>query len=270
MSNTDPNDYVLDLVIKGDISAPHFVDEVSFTINGVQTSGGYEFLQTLGPGARLTVDRLFRWRERKSDQLLSNTGQSQEVCATERCGERVELWRGAERWPWCTTTLTWSSTSTLKIRKQPSPLRAASTFARNSGTSMAPTPGSCRPMANTRPASTVAAVAPAAKRPSPSRQACCCWVLDSRSSHGACAASLASSGLRFGYGSQRKRAEPEFRPFLFFVERRLKGYFFPFPGAALVLKDHVGPDVNPAVFFATTSQEYAAPSCTEPTRNAWS
>ena len=50
IANSDPNDYVLDLVIRGtDIRSDKFVDEVSFTIDGVQTPGGYEFLPTLGP-----------------------------------------------------------------------------------------------------------------------------------------------------------------------------------------------------------------------------
>jgi hypothetical protein len=42
-------------------------------------------------------------------------------------------------------------------------------------------------------------------------------------------------------------------------------YFLPFPGAAFVVKDHVGPDVDPAAFFATTSQEYGVAFGIEPT-----
>jgi hypothetical protein len=40
-------------------------------------------------------------------------------------------------------------------------------------------------------------------------------------------------------------------------------YFF-LPGAAFVVKDHVGPDVEPAAFLATTDHEYGLLSGTDP------
>ena len=128
------------------------------------------------------MDRLFRWRERKSDQLLEQRGSAGSV-RTERCGERVELWRGAERWPW-------STDAHLAVQRRPygsrapSALPATSTFARKSGISMDPTPGSCRPVANTRPASTTTVVVAAAvvRMRFPNRRAWSCLAQGSRSS----------------------------------------------------------------------------------------
>jgi hypothetical protein len=101
--NTDPNDYTLDLVIKGTTSAPRFVDEVSFSITGVDTPGGYEFLPTLSAspstGSPWTV--FFDGVNGSPTSCSGNTNQSQEVCAQSGVGDATnELRRGPERWPW--------------------------------------------------------------------------------------------------------------------------------------------------------------------------
>lgn len=83
IANSDPNDYILDLVIKGDSTAPTYVDEVSFALDGFQTRAGYEVKPTLldapGGGAPWAV----YW-----DNISASTGScdddtthSQSVCA---------------------------------------------------------------------------------------------------------------------------------------------------------------------------------------------
>ena len=113
--NIDTNDYVLDLVIKGTTSAPHFVDELSFMINGVQTPGGYEFLPTLGSGptsgSPWTV--FFDGVNGSPTSCSSNSGQSQEVCAQSGAGNALNFGAVLNAGPG-TTTLTWEFNVDLK------------------------------------------------------------------------------------------------------------------------------------------------------------
>jgi PEP-CTERM motif-containing protein len=94
----DPNDYVLDLVIAGDGSAPHFVDEVSFTIIGVDTPGGYEgntvpaFTSAPATGTPWTV--FFDNVNGSSGSCSGNTFQSQEVCAQSGAGDPLNFGGG--------------------------------------------------------------------------------------------------------------------------------------------------------------------------------
>lgn len=120
IANSDPNDYVLDLVIKGTTSAPHFVDEVSFTIDGVQTPGGYEFLPTLGPtpglGSPWTV--FFDGVNGSPTSCSSNAGQSQEVCAQSGAGNASNFGAVLNVGPG-TTTLTWQFNVDLRDTRAP-------------------------------------------------------------------------------------------------------------------------------------------------------
>jgi hypothetical protein len=83
IANADPNDYILDLVIIGSASAPAFVDEVSFTIPGVQTPDGYEALPSLQsfPSTGGTWVPHFDNVNGSATSCTSNAGGSQEVCA---------------------------------------------------------------------------------------------------------------------------------------------------------------------------------------------
>lgn len=80
--NSDPNDYVLDITIKGGSNAPAYVDELSFSLSGVQTPGGYEYQPTLvsapGGGAPWVV----YWDNVSASvkSCTSDTTSSQEVC----------------------------------------------------------------------------------------------------------------------------------------------------------------------------------------------
>lgn len=81
--NGDPNDYILALTIKGDSTAPMYVDEVSFAIDGIQTPAGYEIKPTLldapGGGAPWAVywDNI----SASAGSCDGDTGHSQSVCA---------------------------------------------------------------------------------------------------------------------------------------------------------------------------------------------
>ena len=80
-----PNDYILDLVIAGNASAPHFVDEVSFSIDGVATPSGYangvvpNLTKAPGSGAPWVV--FFDNISGSAASCTSSTNQSQSVCA---------------------------------------------------------------------------------------------------------------------------------------------------------------------------------------------
>jgi PEP-CTERM motif len=80
--NSDPNDYILDLVIKGDNTAPMYVDEVSFAIDGFQTRAGYEIKPTLldapGGGAPWTV--FWDTISASAGSCDGDTSHSQSVC----------------------------------------------------------------------------------------------------------------------------------------------------------------------------------------------
>ena len=83
-STSDPNDYILDIVIKanGTASSAYYVDEVSFAIAGVQTPSGYQSQPSLisspSSGSPWTV--YYQNINASSASCTSNTNNSQSVC----------------------------------------------------------------------------------------------------------------------------------------------------------------------------------------------
>ncbi len=82
IANSDPNDYLLDVVIRGDSTAPAYVDELSFSLSGIQTPGGYEVQPSLvsaplggGPWS-VFWDNI----SGSTKSCTANTTDSQEVC----------------------------------------------------------------------------------------------------------------------------------------------------------------------------------------------
>lgn len=81
--NSDPNDYIVDLVITGNSTAPMYVDEVSFAIDGVQTPSGYEVKPTLldAPGGGQPWAVYWDGISNSAGSCVGDTGHSQSVCA---------------------------------------------------------------------------------------------------------------------------------------------------------------------------------------------
>jgi hypothetical protein len=81
--NSDPNDFIVDLVITGDSTAPSYVDEVSFAIDGVQTPTGYELKPTLldAPGGGQPWAVYWDGISGSAGNCVGDTGHSQSVCA---------------------------------------------------------------------------------------------------------------------------------------------------------------------------------------------
>lgn len=79
----DANDYLVDLIIAGNSSSPAFVDEVSFTIDGVQTPAGYDALPSLTavPSTGAPWLTFFDTVSGSAGSCTTNTGSSQEVCS---------------------------------------------------------------------------------------------------------------------------------------------------------------------------------------------
>jgi hypothetical protein len=78
---SDPNDYLLTISITGNSAAPMYVDELSFSIPGVQTPAGYESVSLQSDtvtGDPWTV--FYANISASKDSCTSNTGNSQEVC----------------------------------------------------------------------------------------------------------------------------------------------------------------------------------------------
>lgn len=80
--NSDPNDYVLDIVIKGGSNAPAYVDELSFSLSGVQTSSGYEYRPTLVSAPAGGDPWVVYWDNISASvkSCTADTTNSQEVC----------------------------------------------------------------------------------------------------------------------------------------------------------------------------------------------
>ena len=89
--SADPNDYILDLIIAGNGAAPQFVDEVSFTIIGVQTPSGYQGapLLTSNPGTGNPWTVFFD--NVSFNGCSGNTNASQEVCAQSDAGNPLNF-----------------------------------------------------------------------------------------------------------------------------------------------------------------------------------
>lgn len=89
----DPNDYYLDVWVKGNASAPAYVDELSFSISGVQTPGGYE-LQPAILEAPLGGQPWVVYWDNVSASVKSctqNTTSSQEVCTQSGPGVKTNF-----------------------------------------------------------------------------------------------------------------------------------------------------------------------------------
>ena len=81
--NSDPNDYILDVVIKGDGTAPRYVDELSFAIDGFQTPGAFEIKPVLlaSPGDGVPWNVYWDNISAGAGSCDGDTGHSQSVCA---------------------------------------------------------------------------------------------------------------------------------------------------------------------------------------------
>jgi hypothetical protein len=78
-----PNSYLLDLIIAGDSSAPAYVNQVSFFIDGVMTPDGYAGKPTLNsaPGGSSSWGVFFDNVSGSASSCTSDTSSSQDVCA---------------------------------------------------------------------------------------------------------------------------------------------------------------------------------------------
>ena len=99
----DPNDYVATIVISGNASAPAFVDEVSFKIEGISASQ-YQSLPSLtsAPSAGAPWVPYFNNVNASAGSCVSSTGASQSVCSQSGPGSTTNF--GA---PLPSQTLTW-------------------------------------------------------------------------------------------------------------------------------------------------------------------
>jgi len=84
-----PNDYLLDLVIAGDSSAPKYVNQVSFAIEGVATPAGYASEPSLNsaPGTGTPWVVFFDNVSGNAASCSSNTFSSESVCAQSGPGD---------------------------------------------------------------------------------------------------------------------------------------------------------------------------------------
>jgi hypothetical protein len=98
LSGTDPNDYTLTMTLTGEAGATGFIDQVSFTINGVDNvtgDTGYEVKPTVTSPAGWTV---YYDNVSNATSCTSDTNQSQEVCANS-AGSGVTT-EGVNTWIW--------------------------------------------------------------------------------------------------------------------------------------------------------------------------
>lgn len=91
-STADVNDYFLDILFRGDSSAPVFLDELSFTISGFPTPTGYESAPTLQSASGGTNWQVFYDNVSASGaSCTSNTNNSNEVCLQSGPGDPQNL-----------------------------------------------------------------------------------------------------------------------------------------------------------------------------------
>jgi hypothetical protein len=118
----DSNDYLLSLIISGDAGAPAYVKDVSFSIDGVATPGGYDFIPTVtGPSSGGPWTPYFDNISGSETACTSSTGSSQETCAQHGSGLGASLPGGVLDWEWVvdlsgTTTL--AAGSAVNLRAQ--------------------------------------------------------------------------------------------------------------------------------------------------------
>jgi hypothetical protein len=78
---SDANDYFFNVTFSGNASAPAFLNEFSFAVDGVQTPSGYAAVPTiLSAPAGVTWTPFFDNVSASPSSCTSNTGSSQEVC----------------------------------------------------------------------------------------------------------------------------------------------------------------------------------------------
>jgi len=91
-STTDVNDYFLDILFRGDSSAPVFLDELSFTISGFPTPTGYESAPTLQSASGGTNWQVFYDNiSASAASCTSNTNNGNEVCLQSGPGDAQNL-----------------------------------------------------------------------------------------------------------------------------------------------------------------------------------
>jgi hypothetical protein len=106
IANSDPNDYYLYLVLRGNDDAPHYVDEVSFKIGSAKTED-YEALPSLisAPVQGSPWQVFFDNVSASAGSCISNTGQQQAVCSQSGPGDLTNY--GAELKNTVNSPLTW-------------------------------------------------------------------------------------------------------------------------------------------------------------------
>lgn len=84
-----PGDYLLDLIIAGDSSAPKYVNQVSFAIEGVATPSGYDSKPTLNsaPGTGTPWVVFFDNVSGSASSCTTDTFSSESVCAQSGPGD---------------------------------------------------------------------------------------------------------------------------------------------------------------------------------------
>lgn len=89
----DPNDYYLDIWIKGTLAAPAYVDELSFSISGVQTPGGYETQPDLLAAPNEGAPWIVFWDNISASvkSCTKDTANSQEVCTQSEPGDKTNF-----------------------------------------------------------------------------------------------------------------------------------------------------------------------------------
>jgi hypothetical protein len=89
IQQASPNDYLLDAIIEGDSSAPRYVNQVSFAIDGVTTPDGYASKPSLNsaPGTGMPWMVFFDNVSGSASSCTSDTFSSQSVCAQSGPGD---------------------------------------------------------------------------------------------------------------------------------------------------------------------------------------
>jgi PEP-CTERM motif len=84
-----PNDYLLDLIIAGDSTAPKYVNQVSFVITGIATPSGYDSKPTLNsaPGTGTPWSVFFDNVSGSASSCTTDTDSSESVCAQSGPGD---------------------------------------------------------------------------------------------------------------------------------------------------------------------------------------
>ncbi|HVG56344.1 MAG TPA: PEP-CTERM sorting domain-containing protein [Vicinamibacterales bacterium] len=91
-STADVNDYFLDILFRGNSSAPLFLDELSWTISGFPTPTGYEATPTLQSASGGTNWQVFYDNVSASAaSCTSNTNNGNEVCLQSGPGDAQNL-----------------------------------------------------------------------------------------------------------------------------------------------------------------------------------